>query len=75
MLYARVDRAALEVVYTSSFDRLERDNASNKRSRISRYIEAARADVDPLVPLGLAVFPDDADGVYKLLSKADSAMY
>jgi diguanylate cyclase (GGDEF)-like protein len=49
VLYAIVVWLALEVVYTSAFDRLERDNAFDQLTRISHYIDAERADVDLLV--------------------------
>lgn len=49
VLYALVAWLSLEIVYTAAFDRLERDNASNQLTRISKYIEAERADVDLLV--------------------------
>ncbi|MFT4727321.1 MAG: sensor domain CHASE-containing protein, partial [Granulosicoccus sp.] len=49
VLYALLAWLALEVVYTSAFDRLERDNASNQLTRISHYIDTERADVNLLV--------------------------
>ena len=49
VLYALIAWMALEFVYTSAFNRLESDSASNQMSRISKYIEAERADVDLLV--------------------------
>jgi diguanylate cyclase (GGDEF)-like protein len=48
-LYALFAWLALEVVYTSAFDSLENDKASKQLSRITRYIDAERADMDLLV--------------------------
>lgn len=48
-LYALAAWIALEVVYTSAFDSLENDSASQQLSRITHYIDAERADVDLLV--------------------------